>query len=72
MVVPLKAWEMVLYAYDDLIYLPHTESKRNETLRQLSQRWVRFHVDWVNAELDSTSTESTQSFYKLLVLTKLT
>ncbi len=29
--------------------------------RQLSQRQVRFHVDWVNAEWDSTSTESTRN-----------
>ncbi len=29
--------------------------------RQLSQRQVRFHVNWVNAEWDSTSTESTRN-----------
>ncbi len=29
--------------------------------RQLSQRQVRLHVDWVNAEWDSTSTESTRN-----------
>ncbi len=29
--------------------------------RQLSQRQVRFHVNWVNAERDSTSTESTRN-----------
>jgi hypothetical protein len=28
---------------------------------QLSQHQVRFHVDWVNAELDSTSTEPTRN-----------
>ncbi len=52
---------MVMYACFGLIHLLHTESTRNETPRQLSQRGVRLHVNWVNAEWDSMSTESTQS-----------
>jgi hypothetical protein len=43
-----------------LIYLLHTELMWSETPRQLSQCRVRIHVNWVNAEWDSTSTESTQ------------
>ncbi len=31
------------------------------SFRQLSQRQVRLHVNWVSIELDSTSTESTQN-----------
>jgi hypothetical protein len=49
-----------MYACFGLIHLPYTESMRSETPRQLSQDRVRLHVNWVNAEWDSTSTESTQ------------
>jgi hypothetical protein len=38
-----------------------TESTPSETPRQLSQRRVRLHINWVNAEWDSTSTESTRN-----------
>ncbi len=40
---------------------PSTESKWSETPRQLSQRGVRLHVNWVIVEWDSMSTESTWS-----------
>jgi hypothetical protein len=43
-----------------LISLLHTESTPSETPCQLSQCRVRLHVNWVNPEWDSTSTESTQ------------
>ncbi len=36
-----------------------TQLMRNLIPRQLSQRQVRLHVNWVNAEWDSPSTEST-------------
>ncbi len=49
-----------MYACFGIISLPHTESTRSKTPRQLSQHGVRLHVNWVNAEWDSTSTESTQ------------
>jgi hypothetical protein len=49
-----------MYACFGLIHLPYTESMRSETPRQLSQDRVRLHVNWVNAEWDSISTESTQ------------
>jgi hypothetical protein len=39
-----------MYACFGLSHLPHTESTRSHTLRQLSQRGVRLHVNWVNAE----------------------
>jgi hypothetical protein len=58
--IPLESQELVMYACFGLIRLPHTESTRSETFRQLSQHWVRLHVKWVNVEWDSTSTESTQ------------
>ncbi len=59
--IPLKAPELGRYACFGLIPLPHTESMRSETPRQLSQRGVRLCVNWVNAEWDSVSTESTRS-----------
>jgi hypothetical protein len=40
------------------LHLPHTESTRSETHHQLTQHWVRLHINWFNAEWDSTSTES--------------
>ncbi len=49
-----------MYACFCLIRLPHTELTRNQTLCQLSQCGVRLHVNRVNAEWDSTSTESTR------------
>ncbi len=58
-----------MFAYFGLIHLPHTELMQSQTLRQMSQRWVRFYVNWVNAEWDYTSTESTQktpTFPKIL------
>ncbi len=58
-----------MYACFGLIHLVHTESTQSQTLRQLSQRRMRLHVNWVNAEWDSTSTESTQNtltFTKIL------
>jgi hypothetical protein len=58
-----------MYACFGLFHLTHTESTRSQTLRQLSQREVRLHVNWVNAEWDSTSTESKQktpTFTKIL------
>ncbi len=58
--IPLKAAELGVYACFGLIFPPHTESTRSETPRQLSQRRVRLHVNWVIAEWDSRSTESTQ------------
>jgi hypothetical protein len=39
-----------MYVCFGLIHLPHTESMRSQTLRQLSQHGVRLHVNWVNAE----------------------
>ncbi len=39
-----------MYAYFGLILLLHTGSTQSETPRQLSQRWVRLHVNWVNTE----------------------
>jgi hypothetical protein len=39
-----------MYACFGLSHLPHTESTRSQTLRQLSKRGVRLHVNWVNAE----------------------
>ncbi len=36
-----------------------TQLRQSLIPRQLSQRQVRFHVSWVNAEWDSPSTEST-------------
>jgi hypothetical protein len=39
---------------------------QTETLRQLSQHVVRFHIDLVNAESHFISTESMQSFCKIL------
>ncbi len=50
-----------MYACFGFIYLPHTESTRSRTLCELSQRRVRLHVNWVNAEWDSTLTESVWS-----------
>ncbi len=50
-----------MYACFGLIHLPHTELTRSQTLHQLSQCQVRLHINWVNAEWDSTSTEPTQS-----------
>ncbi len=67
--IPLKAPALVMYAWFGLINLPHTESTRSETRHQLSQHGVRLHVNWVKAEWDSTSTESTQktpTFTKIL------
>ncbi len=58
--IPLKVLELVMYACFGLIHLPHTESMRSETPRQLSRCRVRLHDNWVNAVWDSTSTESTQ------------
>ncbi len=58
-----------MYACFGLIHLPHTESTRSQTLRQLSQRGASLHINWVNTEWDSTSTESTQktpTFTKIL------
>jgi hypothetical protein len=39
-----------MYACFGLSHLPHTESMRSQTLRQLSKCGVRLHVNWVNAE----------------------
>jgi hypothetical protein len=39
-----------MYACFDLIHISHTESTWSETFRQLSQRWMRLRVNWVNAE----------------------
>jgi hypothetical protein len=67
--IPLKAPELVMYACFGLIHLPHTETTWSQTLRQLSQHGVRLHINWVNAEWDSTSIESTQktsTFTKIL------
>jgi hypothetical protein len=67
--VPLKVPELLMYACFGLFHLPHTESMRSQTLRQLSQRGARLHVNWVNAEWDSKPTESTQktpTFTKIL------
>ncbi len=49
-----------MYACFGSIHLPHTESTQSETPHQLSPCGVRLHVNWVIAEWDSTSTESTQ------------
>ncbi len=43
-----------MYACFGLIHLPYTESTPSQTLRQLSQRQVRLHVNWVNAEDTNT------------------
>ncbi len=58
-----KCWdgygpEMVMDACIDSLHLPHTESTQSDTPCQLSQCLVRLYVDWVNAEWDSTPTES--------------
>ncbi len=66
--IPLKTPEIVMYGCFGLIHLSHSESMRNETSRQLSQQGVRLHINWVNAEWDSTSTASTQ---KALTFTKI-
>ncbi len=58
-----------VYACYGLIHLVHTELTQSQTLCQLSQHRMRLHVNWVNAEWDSTSTESTQNtptFTKIL------
>jgi hypothetical protein len=58
-----------MYACFGLIHLVHTKSTQSQTLRQLSQCGMRLHVNWVNVEWDSTSTESTQNtptFTKIL------
>jgi hypothetical protein len=68
-IFPFKAPELLMHACFGLIHLPHIESTRSQTLHQLSQRGVRLHINWVNAEWDSTSTESTQktpTFMKIL------
>ncbi len=39
-----------MYACSGLIHLSHPESTQSETPRQMSQRRVRLHVNWVNAE----------------------
>ncbi len=51
-----------MYYSFGLIHLPHTESEstQSETPCQLSQRGMRLHVNWVNAEWESMSKESTQ------------
>ncbi len=67
--IPLKVPELAIYACFDLIHLSYTESTWSQTLRQLSQLGVRLHINWVNAEWDSMSTESTQmtpTFTKIL------
>jgi hypothetical protein len=58
-----------MYACFGLIHLIHTDSTQSQTLRQLSQLGMRLHVNWVNAEWDSMSTESMQNkptFTKIL------
>jgi hypothetical protein len=57
-----------MYDCFGLNHLSHSESKRNETPQKLSQHGVRLHVNWVNAEWDSTSTASTQ---KALMFSKI-
>jgi hypothetical protein len=42
--------ELAMYACFALIHFPHTELMRSETPCQLSQRELRLHVNWVNAE----------------------
>ncbi len=67
---PLKAPELVMSACFGLMHLPHTELTWSETSPQLSQCRMRLHVNWVNAEWDSTSTESVQkapTFTKLII-----
>ncbi len=39
--------KMVFYAWTDFVHLPNVESTRSETPRQLSQRLMKHHVDWV-------------------------
>ncbi len=58
--MPVLAW-----------FIFRTLSQRRETPRQLSQGGVRLHVNWVNTEWDSTSTESTQkapTFTKIFII----
>jgi hypothetical protein len=58
-----------MYACFGLIHLHHTELTQSQTPRQLCQRGVRLHINWVNAEWESTLTESTQktpTFTKIL------
>ncbi len=52
---------MALYACIGLLHFLHTELTWSEIPCKLSQHWVKLHIDWVNAEWDSTSAESMRS-----------
>ncbi len=64
----LKAPDMALYAWIGLVHFLHTKLTWSETPHKLSQHWVKLHIDWVNAEWDSTSAESMRN---APVLTKI-
>jgi hypothetical protein len=51
---------MVMYVYVGSVHLPYSEPTSSETTIQLSQCWVRLHVDWVDAVWDQVNWVNTE------------